>query len=90
MAESIREVRTVRPRSLERGSTVMEAARPMRDEDAGLIPVIEKTSIVRMVNDRGSPILAAVTARCSPEAAMIDPQQELGGTTREVVEGISM
>ena len=89
MAESIRERMTVN-HARSSVSTVMEAARPMRDEDAGLIPVIEKTSFVGIVNDRGSAIFAAVTARCSPEAAMIDPQQELGGTTREVVEGISM
>jgi signal-transduction protein with cAMP-binding, CBS, and nucleotidyltransferase domain len=87
MAESIREVRTVRPRSLERESTVMEAARLMRDEGAGLIPVVKKTTIVGTVTDRDSAIRVAVGAERSPEAATIDPQHGLGGSTRKVVEG---
>jgi predicted transcriptional regulator len=87
MAESIREVRTVRPRSLERGSTVMEAARLMRDEGAGLIPVVKQTTIVGTVTDRNSATRVAVGAERSPEAATIDPQQGLGGSTRKVVEG---
>ena len=88
MAESIRDLMTVRPRSLERGSTVMEAARLMRDEGAGLIPVVKQTTIVGTVTDRDT-IRVAVGAERSPEAATIDPQQRLGGTTREVVEGTS-
>ncbi len=86
MTESIREVRTVRSRSLERESTVMEAARLMRDEGAGLIPVVKQTTIVGTVTDRDRTIRVAVGAERSPEAATIDPQQRLGGTTRKVVE----
>ena len=41
MAESIRELMTKNPRSLESGSSVVEAARIMRDEDAGIVPVVE-------------------------------------------------
>ena len=89
MAESIREVSAVRSRSLERESTAMEAAGPMRDEGAGFIPVVKQTTIVGTVTDRGSAVRVATGAERSPEAATIDPQQGLGGTTREVVEGIS-
>jgi predicted transcriptional regulator len=52
----------------------MEAARPMRDEGAGLIPVVNKTSIVGTVTDRDSAIRVAVAAERSPEAATIDPE----------------
>jgi CBS domain-containing protein len=89
MAESIREVRTVRTRSFERGSTVMEAARLMRDEGAGLISVVRQTTVVGTVTDRDTAIRVAVGAERSPEAATIDPEQGLGGTTRKVVEGTS-
>jgi CBS domain-containing protein len=89
MAESIREVRTVRPRSLERGSIVMEAARLMRDEGAGLILAVTQTTIVGTVTDRDTAFRVAVGAERSPKAATIDPQQGLGGTTRKVVEGIT-
>jgi predicted transcriptional regulator len=89
MADSIRELMTVNPRSLECGSTVMEAARQMHDEDAGLTPVVTATTVVGTISDRDTAIRVAVAAARSPEAATIDPQQERGGTTREVVEGIS-
>jgi hypothetical protein len=87
MADSIRKRMTLTC-ALERGSTVMEAARLMCDEGAGLIPVV-KTTIVGTVIDRDSANRVAVAAERSPEAATIHPQQELGGNTREVVEGIS-
>jgi CBS domain-containing protein len=67
----------------------MEAARLMYDEGAGLIPVVRKTTIVGTVTDRDSALRIAVGAECSPKAVTIDPQQEVVGTTREVVEGIS-
>jgi predicted transcriptional regulator len=46
MAESIGDLMTANPRSLESGSTVMEASRPMRDEHAGLIPVVDGEKLV--------------------------------------------
>jgi predicted transcriptional regulator len=67
----------------------MEAARLMRDEDAGRIPVVKQTTIVGTVTDRDSTIRVAVGAERSPEAATIDPKQGLGGTRGMVVEGIS-
>jgi CBS domain-containing protein len=86
MTESIRELMAVRPHSLECGSTVMEAARLMRDEGAGLVPVVKETTIVGTVTDRDSAFRVAVGAACSPN---VDPQQDVVGTTREVVERIS-
>jgi CBS domain-containing protein len=67
----------------------MEAARLMRDEGAGLIPVVRQTTIVGTVTDRDSAVRVAIGAARSPEAATIDPQQGLGGTTRKVVESRS-
>ena len=88
MAESIRDLMTVN-HARSSVSTVMEAARPMRDEDAGLIPVVKGTTFVGTVSDRDTAFHVVVAAERSPEAATIDPQQGLGGTRREVVEGIS-
>jgi predicted transcriptional regulator len=67
----------------------MEAARQMRDEGAGLIPVVKQTTIVGTLTDRDSAIRVAAGAERSPQAATIDPQQGLGGMTRKVVEGTS-
>ena len=92
MAESIRDLMTTNPRSLESGSTVMEAARLMRDEDAGLIPVVEGEKLVGTVTDRDiairvvadgkSPESITVGEIASRELVTIDPQQDLDEALR--------
>jgi CBS domain-containing protein len=92
MAESIRELMTADPRSLESGSTVMEAARLMRDQDAGLIPVVEGEKLVGTVTDRDIAIRVVAEGRsaesvtvgeiASRELVTIDPQQDLGEALR--------
>jgi CBS domain-containing protein len=92
MAESIRELMTANPRSLESGSTVMEAARLMRDQDAGLIPVVEGEKLVGTVTDRDIAIRVVAEGRsaesvtvgeiASRELVTIDPQQDLGEALR--------
>jgi len=92
MAESIRDLMTKNPRSLEGGSTVMEAARLMRDEDAGLIPVVEGEKLVGTVTDRDiairvvaegkSPESITVGEIASRELVTIDPQQDLDEALR--------
>jgi CBS domain-containing protein len=92
MAESIRDLMTTNPRSLESGSTVMEAARLMRDEDAGLIPVVEGEKLVGTVTDRDiairvvaegkSPESITVGEIASRKLVTIDPQQDLDEALR--------
>jgi CBS domain-containing protein len=92
MAERIRDLMTKSPRSLESGSTVMEAARLMRDEDAGLIPVVEGEKLVGTVTDRDiairvvaegkSPESITVGEIASRELVTIDPQQDLDEALR--------
>ena len=92
MAESIRDLMTQSPRSLESGSTVMEAARLMRDEDAGLIPVVEGEKLIGTVTDRDiairvvaegkSPESITVGEIASRELVTIGPQQDLDEALR--------
>jgi CBS domain-containing protein len=92
MGERIRELMTSNPRSLESGSTVMEAARLMRDEDAGIIPVVEGEKLVGTVTDRDIAIRVVAEGRspenvtvgeiASRELVTIDPQQELDEALR--------
>jgi CBS domain-containing protein len=92
MAESIRALMTTNPRSVESGSTVVEAARLMRDEDAGLIPVCEGEKLVGTVTDRDIAIRVVAEGRepesitvgeiASRELVTIDPQQELDEALR--------
>ena len=92
MAESIRDLMTKNPRSLESGSTVVEAARLMRDENVGIIPVVEGEKLVGTVTDRDiamrvvaegkSPESMTVGEIASRKLVTIDPQQDLDEALR--------
>jgi CBS domain-containing protein len=49
LAESICDVMTSNPRSLESGSSAVDAARLMRDEDVGIVPIVEGKKLVGIV-----------------------------------------
>jgi CBS domain-containing protein len=92
MAESIRDVMTSNPRSLESGSTAVEAARLMRDEDVGIVPIVEGEKLVGTVTDRDivtrvvaegkTPESVTVGEIASRELVTIDPQQDLDDALR--------
>jgi CBS domain-containing protein len=52
MAESIREVMTADPRTVDAGATLVDAAREMRDGDVGALIVVENGSVAGIVTDR--------------------------------------
>ena len=52
MAQSIREIMTADPRTVETGATVAEAAREMRDGDVGSVVVFENGAVAGIVTDR--------------------------------------
>lgn len=92
MTKCIRDVMTSSPRSLESGSTVVDAARLMRDEDAGIIPVVEGEKLVGTVTDRDIAVRVVAEGRApqamtvgeiaSRELVTIDPQQDLDEALR--------
>ena len=52
MAQSIREVMTADPRTVEAGATVAEAAREMRAGDVGSVVVVENGAVAGIITDR--------------------------------------
>jgi len=48
----LRDVMTTNPRTLSPNATVQEAARLMRDEDTGVVPLVENGRPVGLVTDR--------------------------------------
>jgi CBS domain-containing protein len=92
MAESIRDLMTTDPRSLGSGSSVMDAARLMRDDDVGVIPVVEGDKLVGTLTDRDitirvvaegkSPETTTVGEIASRELVTVDPQQDLDEALR--------
>jgi CBS domain-containing protein len=52
MAKNVKDAMTASPRSVGTGDSVVEAARLMRDEDVGSLPVVEDGRVVGIVTDR--------------------------------------
>ena len=52
MAQSIREIMTADPRTVEAGATVADAAREMRDGDVGSVVVVENGTVAGIITDR--------------------------------------
>ena len=92
MAETIRDVMTHNPSALPSSSSAVEAARVMRDEDVGLIPIVEGDRLigtvtdldiaVRIVAEGKAPDRINVGEIASRELVTIDPQQDLDEALR--------
>ena len=63
MAESVRDAMTEDPRSIGKSVSVVEAARVMREQDIGSLPIIDDELLVGMITDRD------ITTRVVAEAA---------------------
>ena len=66
MAKSVRDAMTENPRSIGASASVVEAARLMRDEHIGSLPITDDEELVGMITDRD------ITTRVVAEAA--DPK----------------
>lgn len=90
--KGIRDLMTPNPRTLASSSTVVEAARVMRDADAGSVPIVEGDRLVGTVTDRDiavrvvaegkSPESTTIGEIASRELVTIDPQQDLDEALR--------
>jgi CBS domain-containing protein len=92
----ISKLMTSNPRTVTADSTVAEAARLMRDENAGIAPIIEGERLVGVITDRDIAIKVAaegkdpqatkVTEIASSNVVTIDPQQDLDEALRLMAE----
>ena len=67
MANSVRDAMTADPRSIGKSVSVVEAARLMREQDIGSLPITDDEQLVGMITDRD------ITMRVVAEA--VDPQR---------------
>jgi len=92
---TVNEVMTHDPRTLTPDSTVEEAARLMRDDDVGSLPLVEGSKCVGTVTDRD--IVLRVVAESRPfdtkvgeiaakELVTVDPQQSVEDAMRLMAE----
>src|SRR5262249_35915458 len=92
MGQSIKDVMTSDPCTIDAGKSVAYAAKMMRDEDVGLAPIVEGDKLIGMLTDRDIAIRVVaegrnpdqVTARevTSSQVVTIDPQQDLNEALR--------
>jgi len=68
---NVRDAMTDSPRTLTAASTVVEAAKAMRDEDAGIMPVVDGDQIEGVITDRDIAI-RAVGEHKSPDTPVRD------------------
>ncbi len=92
---SIRDAMTENPTTVEPGTTAQEAARKMKSEDVGSLPVVEGGRLTGMITDRdlavrlvadGKSADTPVGELASKELVTIDPQQELSEAARLMAE----
>jgi CBS domain-containing protein len=89
---NIREVMTSDPRTVSSGSTIAEAARLMRDEDTGVVPIVDGERLAGVITDRdiavkvvadgGDPQSTKVDEVASKDLVTIDPEQSLDEALR--------
>ena len=92
MAKSIRDAMTNNPRQVETSTSVAEAAKLLKSENVGSLPVTEGDRLVGMVTDRdivvrvvaeGKDVQSATVGEiASRDLITIDPQQDLDEALR--------
>ena len=92
MGQSIRDVMTSEPRTIDAGQSVAYAAKMMRDEDVGLAPIVEDDKLIGMLTDRDIAIRVVAEGRnpdevtvrevASRQVVTVDPQQDLDEALR--------
>ena len=87
MATKVCDAMTTHPRTVQGSTTVVEAARVMRDEDTGIVPIVEGDRLVGVVTDRDIAIRVVAEGKdpqsttvgeiASSNLVTIDPDQDL-------------
>jgi CBS domain-containing protein len=91
MHKSIQEAMTSNPTTVEPTTTAQEAARTMKSEDVGSLPIVEGEKLVGVITDRDLAIRIIAEAKgvdtpvadiASKDVVTIDPQQSLEEAAR--------
>ncbi len=96
MANTIRELMTPNPSTVTGDQPVVEAARLMRDDDVGILPIVDGDRLVGTITDRDVAVRVVADGRdpqstmvrevASTDLVTIDPQQELPEALRLMAE----
>ena len=96
MGKSVRDLMTTNPRTVTADTSLVEAAKAMRDEDAGIVPIVEGERLTGVVTDCDiaigvvaegkDPQMTKVDAIGSTNVVTVDPQQDLDEALRLMAE----
>jgi CBS domain-containing protein len=87
MAQSIREVMTADPRTVEAGATCVDAAREMRDGDVGSVVVVENGAVAGIVTDRDI-VVRVVADGTDPSTAKVRDAATMNPVTLTVDQSV--
>jgi CBS domain-containing protein len=92
MGQSIKDIMTSNPCTIDAEKSVAYAAKMMRDEDVGLAPIVEGDKLIGMLTDRDIAVRVVAEGRdpnqvkvaevASKQVVTIDPQQDLDEALR--------
>jgi CBS domain-containing protein len=87
MGKNVKDVMTANPSTAKADASVVEAARIMRDEDAGIVPVVENERLVGTLTDRDIAVRVVAEGRdpqstpvrevASTDLVTVQPEQDL-------------
>jgi CBS domain-containing protein len=83
MAQSIREVMTADPRTVETSATVADAAREMRDGDVGAVVVVDNGRVAGIITDRDIAV-RVVAQGLDPDATRVSEVATMSPVTLTV------
>jgi CBS domain-containing protein len=72
MARTVRETMTPQPATVERSDSIVEAARLMRDQNVGSLPVTDEGRLIGMITDRDIVIRVVAESRDITSASVGD------------------
>jgi CBS domain-containing protein len=87
MAQSIREVMTADPRTVEAGATCVDAAREMREGDVGSVVVVENGAVAGIVTDRDI-VVRVVAGGTDPSSAKVRDAATMNAVTLTVDQSV--
>ena len=67
----IRQLMTVRPRTVKVGDTIVEAAKVMRGEDSGIAPIVDGDRLVGVLTDRDI-VTRVIAAERDPKLVKVE------------------
>jgi CBS domain-containing protein len=83
----IRQLMTVRPRTVKVGDTIVEAAKVMRGEDSGIAPIVDGDRLVGVLTDRDI-VTRVIAAEKDPKVVKVEEIASLNLVTVDPDQGL--